>query len=327
MNSREIVLANINRDSPPRCGLDFDRGRISDIEVATLTPRNYRQKRWLEGAIEYYDDEWGNTWHRMKDGSFKGEIIRPFLQDWSALPRLHPPDYSHPDCVLLAREPFSQSADKFRLVYLGGWVFNDARYLRNMAAYFMDMVEHQGELLELHDKIARVYEQKIHLAAQSGADGIFVVEDLGTQTGLLFSPQMFRFYFKERYARLFDLAHSYNLKVFFHSCGKNWAILPDLLDIGVNVFQFDQPLIYDLPALADLLRQRNAALWSPLDIQVVLPKGNRDLIRDNVARMYNLFKGGLIFKNYLDLAGIGVREEWDDWAYQAVLEKIILEAA
>lgn len=327
MNSREIVLAIINRDSPPRCGLDFDRGRLSDIVVANLTPGNYRQQRWLKGDIEYYDDEWGNTWHRMKDGSFKGEIIRPFLQDWSALSRLDPPDYSHSDCVLLAREIFSQSADKFRLVCLGGWVFNDARYLRSMAAYFIDMVEHQGELLELHDKIAGVYEQQIHLAAQAGADGIFVIEDLGTQTGLLFSPKMFRFYFKQLYARLFDLAHRYNLKVFFHSCGKNWAILPDLLDIGVNVFQFDQPLIYDLPALADLLRGRKATLWSPVDIQVVLPKGNRDLIRDNVDRMYHLFKGGIIFKNYRDLAGIGVREEWDDWAYQAVLEKIILEAA
>jgi len=327
MNSREIILANIYRDSPPRCGLDFDRGRISDFVVPSLIPASYQQQRWQEGNIEYYDDEWGNIWHRMKDGSFKGEITRPCLQDWSALARLRVPDYSHPDCARPAREAFSQSADKFRLVYLGGWVFNDARYLRDMKSYFMDMVERQDELLELHDKIARVYEQKIHLAAQSGADGIFINEDLGTQTALLFSPKMFRFYFKELYARLFDLAHSYNLQVFFHSCGKNWAILPDLLEIGVNVFQFDQPLVYDLPALANLLRERKAALWSPVDIQVVLPKGDRDLIRDNTARLYELFKGGLIFKNYRDLPGIGVREEWDDWAYQAILEKIILEDA
>jgi len=100
--------------------------------------------------------------------------------------------------------------------------------------------------------------------------------------------------------------------------------LPDLLEIGVNVFQFDQPLVYDLPALADLLRERKAALWSPVDIQAVLPTGKRDLIRNHVDRMYNLFKGGLIFKNYRDLAGIGVREEWDDWAYQAILEQVIM---
>ena len=55
MNSREIVLANINHQNPPRCGLDFDRGRISDFLFADLKPHKYKQKRWVEGAIEYYE--------------------------------------------------------------------------------------------------------------------------------------------------------------------------------------------------------------------------------------------------------------------------------
>jgi hypothetical protein len=73
-----------------------------------------------------------------------------------------------------------------------------------------------------------------------------------------------------------------------------------------------------MPRLAALLKERKAALWSPVDIQKILPTGDRELIEASASQMINIFEGGLIFKNYRDLAGIGVKEEWDDWAYQAI---------
>ena len=103
-----------------------------------------------------------------------------------------------------------------------------------------------------------------------------------------------------------------------HSCGQNWAIVPDLLDAGVDVFQFDQPALYDMPKLAALFRERKAALWSPVDIQKILPTGDRAIIEAGANRMIDLFWGGLICKNYGDLPGIGVEEEWDMWAYEAI---------
>lgn len=322
MNSKEIILANIYHENPPRPGLDFDRGRISDFLFADLKPHNYQQKRWVEGNREYYDDEWGNTWHRMIGGSEKGEIYKPFIQDWRDLDRLPIPDYSHPDSAKEMNELFNQPTDKFKMAVMGGWIFDNARYIRDMGVYFLDMALNPDQLNRLHKIIAEVYEQKIHLAGLSGADGIFLAEDLGTQTGLLFSPKMFRYFFKTEYARLFSIAHDYGLKVIMHSCGKNWTILPDLLEIGVDVFQFDQPTVYNMPELSDLLKKHKAALFSPIDIQKILPTGDRSIIEKGAIEMYEIFKGGLIFKNYLDLPGIGVKEEWDDWGYYKICELI-----
>jgi len=129
---------------------------------------------------------------------------------------------------------------------------------------------------------------------------------------------MFRSYFKAMYTRLFGIAHDYGMKVFMHSCGQNWAIVPDLLDAGVDVFQFDQPALYNMPRLAALFKERKAALWSPVDIQKILPTGDREQITRFTHQMIDLFQGGLICKNYPDLHGIGVKEEWDDWAYEAI---------
>lgn len=319
---KDIILANINHDNPSRPGMTFDRGRINDMVGAGLMPHGYQQKRWVEGKLEYYDDEWGNLWRRMRDGSVKGEIYKPAIEDWRQLDTLQPPDYSHPDCAARLRAVFSQPTDKFKLAHIGGWIFDNARYLRKMEVYFLDMALYPDEVRRMHDIVARVYEQKIHLAGKAGADGIMIGEDMGTQTGLLFSPAMFREYFKDMYTRLFAIAHDYGMKVLMHSCGQNWAIVPDLLDAGVDVFQFDQPALYDMPRLAALLRQRKAALWSPVDIQQILPTGNRAIIEAGARRMVDVFEGGLICKNYPDLPGIGVQEEWDMWAYQAICKRI-----
>ncbi len=325
MNSREIILANIAHANPPRPGMDFTGGRQEDILHSGLTPHGYRQRRWVEGPREYYDDEWGNLWVRMVDGSIKGEIFRPAIQEWDQLDDLRPPDYSHPDCAAEPVALFSQPTDKFKLIWIGGWIFDNARYLRKMEVYFADLALYPAEVDRMHRIVAAVYEQKIHLAGRAGADGIAIGEDMGTQTGLLFSPRMFRRYFKEMYTRLFGIAHEYGMKVFMHSCGQNWAIVPDLLDAGVDVFQFDQPTLYDMPKLAALLRERRAALWSPVDIQKILPTGDRTLIEAGAREMVDIFEGGLICKNYLDLPGIGVRPEWDQWAYEAICRRAGLE--
>jgi uroporphyrinogen decarboxylase len=263
----------------------------------------------------------------MREGSIKGEIFKPVIEDWSQLDEMQTPDYSHPDCAVEMMALFAQPTDKFKLAHIGGWIFDNARYLRKMEIYFCDMAMYPDDVDRMHQIVAGVYEQKIHWAGKAGADGIMIGEDMGTQTGLLFSPKMFRHYFKDMYTRLMSIAHDYGMKVLMHSCGQNWSIVPDLLDAGVDVFQFDQPAVYDMPKLAALLKERKAALWSPVDIQKILPTGDRAFIETGARQMIDIFEGGLICKNYGDLAGIGVEEEWDNWAYNAILERAGLAVA
>ena len=169
MQPREIILANVERRNPARPGLTFDRGRIDDILSCSLVAHGFQQRRWIEGSREYYDDEWGNIWMRMVDGSRGGEICKPAIEEWRQLDDLPVPDYTHPDCAARMAETFSQPTDKFKLASIGGWVFNDTRYLRKMEVYFADLALYPDELRRLHAIVAGVYEQKIRLAAAAGA--------------------------------------------------------------------------------------------------------------------------------------------------------------
>jgi hypothetical protein len=93
--------------------------------------------------------------------------------------------------------------------------------------------------------------------------------------------------------------------------------------------QFDQPALYGLESLAAQLQSLKLCLFSPVDIQQVLPSGDRARIVAEARRMAELFsgrRGGFIARNYGDLKGIGVRPEWDGWAYETFLECAGLKA-
>ncbi len=330
MTPREIVLANINHTGAPRPAMNFhDRGRMNDFHGGWRpAPANHQGRRWEEGVYEFYDDEWGNLWKRMIGGCAKGEIHQAVLKDWDQLKDMKIPHYDVDRVADHFRASFAQDREqKFHIAGIGGWVFDNARYIRNMETYFMDMALYPEELMDLHEKVGSVYEKLIHAAGKAKADGIMIGEDMGTQEGLLFSPNMFREYFKDLYTHLMSLAHDYGMKVLMHSCGSNREILEDLCDCGVDAFQFDQPTVYNFTDLSELLDRRGGALYSPVDIQKVLPTGDRAFIEAQTLEMLKAFDGKLICKVYPDLHGIGVKEEWDQWAYETILRAYDLELA
>lgn len=323
MTSREIIFANLKQNVSARPGLNFDRDRCNDlVGGGPGFPKGYQPRRWVEGAYEYYDDIWGNIWHRMAaEGACKGgEIYRPVIAEWEDFVDFKLPVYDRSEVADNYRKGFEQFPDRFRLAGLPGWIFAQARYLRKLDNYLMDMVLYPEELHRLHNMLAEVFEVLILAAGDAGADALVFCEDMGTQNDLLFSPEMWNEFFRELYTRLFALAHERGIHIFMHSCGQNRKILEPLLQAGVDCFQFDQPAIYNFTDLSALLRKYQSCLWSPVDIQQVLPTGNRQKIEAEVERMVEAFRGMLIFKNYGDLNGIGVRQEWDNWAYNKILE-------
>ncbi len=324
MNPRDIVRCNLDFTKPPRIGLNFDRGRRDDFCWGGIGPSSvWRERRWVEGNIEYYDDEWGNVWHRVSDMSSGGEVWQPALADWSALRAYQLPDLATPGRYEAVRQLFTQDHEHYHMASLPGFPFAICRYLRKMEIYLQDLVLERECVDELHDRVTTLLEQVIERFAQAGADGVFFCEDWGTQERLLVSPSMWRDIYKPLYLRLCSRAHHLGLHVIMHSCGYDWAILDDLAETGVNCFQFDQPELYGLERLADKLHNLHMCLFSPVDIQQTLPTGDHRRIADAARRMVSLFggvHGGFIAKNYSDLVGIGVKPEWDDWAYQAFLE-------
>ena len=312
MTPREIIRRNLDFTDPERIGFAFRGGRWNDFRGAGMDPSpTWTPRRWQEGSVEYYDDEWGNVWHRLVERSIGGEIFTPALPDWSQLDDYQLPDMAHPARFASPSQVFAQEQDHFRLGSLPGFPFAICRYLRKMEVYFQDLLLHRPQIDELHERVTALLEQVIVRYGESGADGVFFCEDWGIQDRLLVSPRQWREIFKPLFARLCRTARDCGVAVLMHSCGYNWDILDDLADVGIQALQFDQTRLYGHERLAAKLQSRQVALYSPVDNQQVQPRGKREEIRAEAHRMARLFggeQGGFIATTYGDLHGIGVEE-------------------
>jgi len=116
---------------------------------------------------------------------------------------------------------------------------------------------------------------------------VYVAEDLGTQESLLMSPNAFRRFLKPRMAKIIDLAHSYGVKAFHHDDGAIRPLLPDLIEIGIDLLN---PIQWrcrgmDRDALARDFGQ-SLVFHGGMDNQHTLPFGTaadvRTQVRENI---------------------------------------------
>lgn len=130
-------------------------------------------------------------------------------------------------------------------------------------------------------------------ATRGYADLICCAEDLGTQESLLMSLATFRKFLKPNMARLIELAHSYGVYVFHHDDGAMRPVIPDLIEIGVDVLN---PIQWRCRGMDRdrLARDYGKALifHGGIDNQQTLPFGTPDEVAQQVRENLAIFGGG-----------------------------------
>ena len=79
------------------------------------------------------------------------------------------------------------------------------------------------------------YTKMILDSANGCVDAIGIYNDLGTQNGMMISPETYRQFIKPRQKKFIEMVKSYGTKVFYHSCGAVEPILEDFISIGVDI--------------------------------------------------------------------------------------------
>jgi len=150
------------------------------------------------------------------------------------------------------------------------------------------------------ERICEFYHDAFKRTLEAGKGYIDVFsfgDDYATQLNMMINVEHWRQYFKEPARRLIQLAKSYGVLVSFHSCGAIDKIIPDLIEIGVDILFPIQPLATDMSAeRLKSLYGRDIVFYGGIDIQRVLPLGTEEEVRAEVARVLNVFgrDGGFI---------------------------------
>jgi hypothetical protein len=325
VTSRDLIRRVLAHDHPARIGLTFSafRGEARVCDTVGAGPSAdpaFQEKRWVddEGG-ECWNDEWGCTWRRIPGKTLGGESIDAPLRTWADLDTYRLPSLDDPARYEAAARVFEQHPDHYRLGSISACSFNAARYLRRMETYLLDCAAQPEQVMQLNRLVSDLVLREVDRYAEIGADGVFFCEDWGTQDRLLVSPAMWRAMFRPDFGRLLTHAHARGLTVWMHSCGCIADIVPDLVDLGMDVLQFDQPDLHGIDHLAEF--HDRVTFWCPVDIQKTLQSGRETTIRAKAREMVDRLGrgGGLIAKDYPDDFSLGTDPLWQHWAYEEFL--------
>jgi len=299
---------------------DDDLLDLWGIDVRGLFPLNShndavmaRARREPKGdgqEVEAFVDEWGITQHRpYPDGLYFTAVGHPLdgaitVDDIDR----HPwPDTGNPRRIAGLRDLALRYRAQGRAVMIKGvlaGVFEMAQRVRGMAALMMDLASDEvlaGALLDRMVDLKLAFWEMALPQLRDVVDVISEADDYGTQTSQLISPRMFRRIIKPRLARLFGCIHALapDAKLFFHSCGNVRPLLPDFIEIGVDILN---PVHIRATGMEPAALKRDfgedIVFWGgAVDTQDVLPYGTPDQVRDDVRRNIETLApgGGYVF--------------------------------
>jgi hypothetical protein len=246
-----------------------------------------------------YTDEWGSVWQIAEPG-IVGEVKKPALSDWSALGGFRPPWDLVRKRDMEAVDRSCEQSDKFMLSSVCARPFERLQFVRGTEAVFMDLAYDTQEIRNLIGIIHEFYLADVVSWSKSAVDGVFLMDDWGTNLALLIDPSMWRAVFKPLYKDYCDIIHAAGKKAFFHSDGHIEAIFGDLIEVGMDAIN-SQLFCMNIEELARKYKGR-VTFWGEIDRQHVLPFGTPDDVRNAVRRVRQAFDG--------DNGGVIAQCEW-----------------
>jgi uroporphyrinogen decarboxylase len=168
-----------------------------------------------------------------------------------------------------------------------------------MEKFLMSLMSEDDYIFELMDRVQAYSIGVGQELVRLGADFIWLGDDMGTQRGMMISPDMWRKFFKERMRRVIEEIRSVrnDVKFAYHSCGAYFPIMGDLIEIGVDILNALQPnaVGMDLATIKSDFGER-ASLFGGLDVQDVIPFGTIKDVEEETRRVIRIAApgGGLL---------------------------------
>ncbi|MCI8853319.1 MAG: hypothetical protein HFI32_07440 [Lachnospiraceae bacterium] len=153
-------------------------------------------------------------------------------------------------------------------------IFEIAWYLRGMDKLLLDFYENEDYVNCLFDRLTQLRINSIRKITACGIDVVQLGDDIATQLNMLISPELWREWLKPRMKAIIDAAKELNpdVIIFYHSCGNIQRVIPDLIEIGIDVLNPIQPECMDVAKVKEKYGDQ-ISFWGGLGTQTVMPFG------------------------------------------------------
>ena len=231
-----------------------------------------------------WTDIWGTVWHREHDGVMGFPRGHPLADLPRRLPSYRWPD---PDDERICGRLGERAA---------GWnpsatfLCGSHRDTLWEKSYMLVGMEELMCLFFTHPQAVRdllhgIMDFQLGIARhylRLGVEMVTMGDDLGTQSGLLLSPELIREFLVPEYQRLFGFYEQHDVLVSFHSCGHVEPVLDVFMDLGVDVLNPVQATANDLQTVRERTQGR-MALQGGISSGLIM-RGPMDAVRREVGR-------------------------------------------
>ena len=286
-----------------------DEDFLQRFDVATRGVRPRSSSSWSlsiqeDDKYKYFRDEYGVRWSMPKDGGLYYDMTyHPLKQTTIEEMEDYPwPDPKDSARVAGLRDEIEKLSGDYAIILTGPGegLFERSLWMSGFEKLFMDFAINPSLSISLLDKLTDFRIKFWELLLDEVGDLVDVVieaDDLATQNGLMISPEMYRRYLKPRHKRVFSFIKKKapNVYIFLHSCGAIYDLIPDLIEVGVNILNPVQVSAAKMDTRR-LKKEFGDALtfWGGgVDTQKVLPHGTPEEVKEEVKRrIYDLAPGG-----------------------------------
>jgi len=330
--SRELVVRTLNHQPVERAPRDLwtlpgvRMFRADEIEkMLRRFPEDIVEPDFIhgKGALEEgtphevgeYRDAWGCVW-KVAEAGVIGEVKTHPLASYSALARFKLPRELLDDADFSRVNPGCLRTSCFVLAGSTVRPFERAQFLRGTEALFVDLAYGAKEVRTLLEMLHDFYTRELEMWAATDVDGVSFMDDWGSQTSLLISPDMWRDVFKPLYVDYCDILHRMGKYAFFHSDGDISLIVDELIEVGIDALN-SQLFCMDIEKLGERFAGR-LTFWGEIDRQRIMPFGTEDEVRQAVRRVRKALdrgRGGVIAECEwgLDVPYENVAAVFDEW--------------
>lgn len=330
MTSRERVLTATRGDIPDRVPRDVSWGMtplalqtFHEKTGGTVTPDEYFNSdvryvsfrnpgQSLDLYAPYFPESlnmqgftinsWGVGEQLSVDSIYHFSSVKSPLKDAETLNEIidYPlPDYRNLECHR-ALESEIDRIHEAGLAVAGQpdlTLFETAWAIRGYESFMEDLIIRPDFAECLLDRLLAIRLFQVKRLAEAGVDVLTCGDDVSCQRGMMMNPDMFRRFFKPRYDQMFRRAKEVkkDILIFFHSDGDPGEIIPDLIELNLDILNPCQPECNDFDTLKRKYGKK-LSFWGAVGIQELLPFGTREDIRKEIKRiMGNLgAQGGLL---------------------------------
>ena len=271
--------------------LEIPAGHVAEAMGDDIRQSWVNNNHAMEGIVHEHEGEshvdyWGITW--VKRGAFNQATAFPLAGASDTAVRAYRFPAQHTETLLRTMIPVTAQADRFYIgVDVSPCVFEMYWRLRGMEDALLDMAANRplAEVL-----LARCADFAVMLSVAAcerfAVDWLWTGDDVAGQQALLMSPEMWRDLIRPHLQRVVDIGKRRGLPVAYHCCGALRPIIPDLIEMGIDVLNPVQCACPGMDPL-ELKREygRDLAFMGGVDTQGVLPHGSADDVRRATERL------------------------------------------